>query len=88
MGSEMCIRDRVSATVKLPPRLRVVFEVLNEAPLADVAPLGRVRVPPVEERVPAVALIPPLSDKSALPVTIFSPAASRVTGCAMLNPAI
>ena len=27
---------QVSATAKLPPRLRVVFEVLNEAPLANV----------------------------------------------------
>ena len=79
---------QVPATAKLPPRLRVVFEVLNEAPLANVAPIGRLRVPPVEERIPAVALIPPLRAKSALPVTIFSPAASRVTGCAMLNPAI
>ena len=79
---------QVSATAKLPPRLRVVFEVLNEAPVANVAPIGRLRVPPVEERVPAVALIPPLRDKSAAPVSIFSPAASSVTGCAMLNPAI
>ena len=79
---------QVSATAKLPPRLRVVFEVLNEAPLANVAPLGRLRVPPVEERVPAVALIPPLRVKSAAPDTIFSPVASRVTGCVMLNPAI
>ena len=71
---------QVSATAKLPPRLIVVFVVLNEAPLANVAPSGRLRVPPVEERVPAVALIPPLRDKSALPVTIFSPAASRVSG--------
>ena len=63
----------------------MVFVVLNEAPLANVAPLGRPRVPPVEERVPAVALIPPLRDKSAAPVTICSPAASRVTGCAMLS---
>ena len=76
---------QVPATAKLPPRLRVVFEVLNEAPLANVAPIGRLRVPPVEERVPAVALIPPLRDKLALPVTIFSPAASRVTGCATLR---
>jgi hypothetical protein len=79
---------QVSATVKLSPRLRVVFEVLNEEPLANVPPLGRVRAPPVEERVPAVALIPPLRVRSAPPVTIFSPAASRVTSCAMLNPAI
>ena len=79
---------QVSATAKLPPRLRVVFDVLNEAPLTNVAPLGRVRVPPVDERVPTVALIPPLRDKSAAPVTICSPAASSVTGCAMLNPAI
>ena len=70
-----------------------MFEVLNEAPLANVAPPGRPRVPPwkliipaapvlrleaetvppLEERVPAVALIPPLRDKSAAPVTIFSP---------------
>ena len=50
---------QVPATAKLPPRLRVVFEVLNKAPLANVAPLGRPRVPPVEERVPEVALIPP-----------------------------
>ena len=71
---------QVSATAKLPPRLRVVFEVLNEAPLANVAPIGRSRVPPVEERVPAVALIPPLRDKSAAPVTSFSPAASMVNG--------
>ena len=27
----------------MPPRLRVVFEVLNEAPLANVAPLGQVQ---------------------------------------------
>ena len=27
---------QVSATAKLPPRLRVVFVVLNEAPLASV----------------------------------------------------
>ena len=53
---------QVSATSNNPPKLRVVFEVLNEAPLANVAPLGRLRVPPVEERVPAVALIPPLRD--------------------------
>ena len=73
---------QVPATAKLPPRLRVVFEVLNEAPLANVAPLGRLRVPPwkliipaapalrfkaetippVEERVPEVTLIPPLRD--------------------------
>ena len=79
---------QVSATAKLPPRLRVVFEVLNEAPLANVAPIGRLRVPPVEERVPEVALIPPLRDKSAAPVTIFSPVLFRVTGCPMLNPAI
>ena len=46
---------QVPATAKLPPRLRVVFEVLNKAPLAIVAPLGRLRVPPVEERVPAVS---------------------------------
>jgi len=31
---------QVSATAKLPPRLRVVFVVLNEAPLANVAPLA------------------------------------------------
>ena len=79
---------QVSATTKLPPRLRVVFEVLNNAPLANVAPPGRFRVQPVEERVPAVALIPPLRDKSAAPVTICSPVASRVSGWAMLNPAI
>ena len=76
---------QVPATAKLPPRLRVVFEVLNEAPLANVAPIGRLRVPPVEERVPEVALIPPLRDKSAAPVTICSPEASRVTGCATLR---
>ena len=64
----------------------MVFEVLNEAPLANVAPPGRLSVPPVEERVPAVALIPPWRDKSAVPVTSSSPVASRVTGCAMLNP--
>ena len=34
---------KVSATTKRPPRLRVVFEVLNEAPLANVAPIGRVK---------------------------------------------
>ena len=56
---------QVSATAKLPPRLIVVFEVLNEAPLANVAPIGRPRVPPVEERVPEVALIPPLRVRSA-----------------------
>ena len=54
---------QVSATAKLPPRLRVVFEVLNEAPVANVAPIGRLRVPPVEERVPAV-----VSYLSSLPV--------------------
>jgi len=76
---------QVPATAKLPPRLRVVFEVLNEAPLANVPPMGRPRVPPVEERVPEVALIPPFRDKSAAPVTICSPEASSVTGCAMLS---
>ena len=43
----------------------MVFEVLNEEPLANVAPPGRFMVPPLEERVPAVTLIPPLRDKSA-----------------------
>ena len=96
---------QVSATAKLPPRLRVVFEVLNEEPLANVAPPGRARVPPwkliipaapalrfeaetvppLEERVPASTLIPPLRVKSAAPVTIFSPAVSRVNGCATLS---
>ena len=76
---------QVPATAKLPPRLMVVFEVLNKAPLANAAPLGRPRVPPVEERVPAVTLIPPLRDKSAAPVTIFSPEASSITGCATLS---
>ena len=76
---------QVPATAKLPPRLRVVFEELNKAPLANVAPPGRPRVPPVEERVPEVTLIPPLRDKSAAPVTICSPEASSVTGCAMLS---
>ena len=96
---------QVPATAKLPPRLRVVFEVLNKAPLANVAPLGRPRVPPwkliipaapalrleaetvppLEERVPASTLIPPLRVKSAAPVTIFSPAVSRVIGCATLS---
>ena len=45
-------------------------------------------MPPVEERVPAFTVAPPLSDKSAPPVIICSVEASRVTGCAMLNPAI
>jgi hypothetical protein len=76
---------QVPATAKLPPRLRVVFEVVKVDPLTNVAPLGRLRAPPVEEKVPAVALIPPLRVKSAAPVTIFSPAASSVTGCAMLS---
>ena len=75
---------QVPATAKLPPRLRVVFEVLNEAPLANVPPMGRPRVPPVEERVPEVALIPPFRDKSAAPVTICSPEASRVSGSLMV----
>ena len=31
---------QVSATATIPPRLRVVFAVLTQAPLANVAPPG------------------------------------------------
>ena len=45
-------------------------------------------MPPVEERVPAFTVTPPLSDKSAPPVIICSVAASSVNACETFSPAI
>ena len=61
----------------VPPagRLRVPPSILT-FPAAPMLRPEEVRVPPVEERVPLLTVIPPLRDKSAFPLTICSVAVS------------
>ena len=58
--------------IRLPPSI-LIF------PAAPALRLEEDRVPPVEERIPLLTVIPPLRDKSAPPLIICSVAASSVT---------
>ena len=67
--------------VKVPPSILIV-------PAAPKLRLEAARVPPLEESIPALTVIPLLSVKSAAPLLIFSVLASSVTACDTLSPPI
>ena len=67
--------------LKVPPSILII-------PVVSALRLEAERVPPLDESVPELTVIPPLSDKSAAPLIICSVAASSVTACETLSPAI
>ena len=66
---------------KAPPSMLTV-------PAAPALKLEAERVPPVDERTPLLTVIPPLRDKSASPLIIFSVVASSITASLTVSPAI
>ena len=90
-ASEIAALDVVNAAplTAVPPagRIRLPPSILT-FPAAPALRLEEERVPPVEERVPLLTVIPPLRDKSAFPLIICSVAASSVTACFTFSPAI